>query len=156
MVMVSTKGRYALRVMVDLAKNQGDSYLPLKEIAQRQGISEKYLESVLKGLVAGKMLTGVRGKGGGYRLSRRPEEYTVADILRLTEGEIAAVACLEKGALPCPRQQDCPTLPLWRNLNALVQDYFSSVTLRDLAGNVQESADSAAPALSASADRTST
>ena len=155
MIMVSTKGRYALRVMVDLAKNQGDGYLPLKEIAQRQGISEKYLESVLKGLVAGKMLTGVRGKGGGYRLSRRPEEYTVADILRLTEGELAAVACLEKGAPPCPRQQDCPTLPLWRNLNALVQDYFSSVTLRDLAEGVQESADSAAPALSASADRTS-
>ena len=156
MIMVSTKGRYALRVMVDLAKNQGDGYLPLKEIAQRQGISEKYLESVLKGLVAGKMLTGVRGKGGGYRLSRRPEEYTVADILRLTEGELAAVACLEKGAPPCPRQQDCPTLPLWRNLNALVQDYFSSVTLRDLAGNIQESADSEAAALSASADRTST
>ena len=145
MIMVSTKGRYALRVMVDLAKNQGDGYLPLKEIAQRQGISEKYLESILKGLVAGKMLTGVRGKGGGYRLSRKPGEYTVADILRLTEGELAAVACLEKGALP-----------LWRNLNALVQGYFSSVTLRDLAEGVQESADSASAALSASADRTST
>ena len=130
--MISTKGRYALRVMVDMAENRGDrEYLPLKEIAQRQGISEKYLESLLKGLVQGKLLSGVRGKGGGYRLTRRPEEYTVGTILRLAEGELAAVACLEKG-IDCPRAESCPTLPMWRKLNDLMQDYLDSVTLADL------------------------
>ena len=94
--MISTKGRYALRVMVDLAEHQGEGYLPLKEIAQRQEISEKYLESILKVLVAHKLLAGLRGKGGGYRLTRTPEEYTVGSILRLTEGSLAPVACLER------------------------------------------------------------
>ena len=132
MMMISTKGRYALRVMVDLAEHQGEGYLPLKDIAQRQQISEKYLESVLKGLVNQRMLVGVRGKGGGYRLTKRPEEYTVGSILRMTEGDLAPVACLEAGAESCPRQAECPTLPMWTKLNGLIQNFFDSVTLADL------------------------
>lgn len=133
MIMISTKGRYALRVMVDMAENQGEQgYLPLKEIAERQDISEKYLESILKGLVQEKMLAGVRGKGGGYRLTRKPEEYTVGSILRLTEGELAPVACLEANAEPCPRAGACPTLPMWSKLNGMIQDFFDSITLADL------------------------
>lgn len=132
MIMISTKGRYALRVMVDLARHQGEGYLPLKEIAQRQGISEKYLEGILKNLVQQRLLVGIRGKGGGYRLTRSPETYTVGEILRLTEGELAPVACLESGALPCPRVGDCPTLPMWRKLNGMIQRFFDEITLADL------------------------
>ena len=99
-MMISTKGRYALRVMIDLAEHQTEGYIPLKEIAQRQEISEKYLESILKILVQKKFLTGLRGKGGGYRLTRDPEMYTVGSILRLTEGTLAPVACLENDARP--------------------------------------------------------
>ena len=102
-MMISTKGRYALRVMVDLASHHDSKYLPLKEIAERQGISEKYLESILKSLVQARMLNGVRGKGGGYRLTKKPDEYTVGSILRLTEGDLAPVACLGACADPCPR-----------------------------------------------------
>jgi len=131
-IMISTKGRYALRVMADLAQHQGEGYLALKEIAGRQQISEKYLESVLKGLVRQKMLVGVRGKGGGYRLTRPPEEYTVGSILRMTEGELAPVACLESDAEPCPRRGECATLPMWRRLNSLIQDFFDGITLADL------------------------
>lgn len=133
MIMISTKGRYALRVMVDLAEHQREGeYLPLKDIAQRQGISEKYLESILKGLVQEKMLAGLRGKGGGYRLTRKPEEYSISSILRLTEGELTAVACLESGAEACTRADQCPTLPMWRRLNTLIRDFFDGVTLADL------------------------
>lgn len=133
MIMISTKGRYALRVMADMAMYQGDRpYIPLKEIAQRQEISEKYLESILKGLVQARMLTGVRGKGGGYRLTRPPEEYTVGSILRLTEGELAPVACLEAGAQPCARADRCVTLPMWSKLNGLIRDFFDGITLADL------------------------
>ena len=132
MMTISTKGRYALRVMADLAQHQGDGYLPLKEIAERQRISEKYLESILKGLVQQKMLLGVRGKGGGYRLTRPPEGYTVGDILRVTEGDLSPVACLESGAEACPHRDECATLPLWTKLNALIQDFFDGVTLADL------------------------
>jgi len=102
-MLISTKGRYALRVMIDLAEHQGAGYIPLKEIAQRQGISEKYLESIVKALVRGGMLTGLRGKGGGYRLSRPPEQYTVGAVLRLTEGSLSPVSCLEAEAPPCAR-----------------------------------------------------
>lgn len=137
MIMISTKGRYALRVMVDLATNQGEGYLPLKDIAQRQGISEKYLESILKGLVAEKMLLGIRGKGGGYRLTKKPEEYTVGGILRATEGDLAPVSCLEGSAEPCPRKDQCPTLPMWRKLNGMIQDFFDGVTLADLLADDQ-------------------
>ena len=132
MVMISTRGRYALRVMADLAQQGREGYLPLKEIAERQGISEKYLESILKALVRQKLLVGVRGKGGGYRLTRPPEEYTVGDILRLTEGGLAPVACLEADAAPCPRREGCATLPMWKRLNDMIQQFFDGVTLADL------------------------
>ena len=131
-MIISTKGRYALRVMIDLAEHQTDSYIPLKEIARRQEISEKYLESILKILVQHKFLTGLRGKGGGYRLTRAPELYTVGSILRLTEGDLAPVACLEETASPCPRMTDCRTLPMWRKLNTMIQDFFDGITLADL------------------------
>mgnify|MGYP002582257639 FL=1 len=131
-MMISTKGRYALRVMVDIAENQRDGYIPLKEIAHRQDISEKYLESILKSLVQSQFLTGVRGKGGGYRLTRPPEQYTVGSILRLTEGSLAPVACLEQEHVDCPRMADCRTLPMWRKLNTMIQDFFDGITLADL------------------------
>lgn len=129
-MMVSTKGRYALRVMIDLAEHQAEGYIPLKAIARRQDISEKYLESILKSLVQSQFLTGVRGKGGGYRLTRPPEQYTVGSILRLTEGSLAPVACLEQEPVECPRRAECRTLPMWRKLNALVQDYLDGATKR--------------------------
>ena len=116
-MMISTKGRYALRVMVDIAENQRDGYIPLKEIAYRQDISEKYLEAIVKGLVKERYLTGLRGKSGGYRLTRAPEDYTVGAILRITEGSLAPVACLEQEHVDCPRMADCRTLPMWRKLN---------------------------------------
>lgn len=126
--MISTKGRYALRVMIDLAEHQTGEYIPLKAIAQRQGISEKYLESILKALVRENLLTGVRGKGGGYRLTRAPETYTVGEILRLTEGSLAPVACLEDRAESCCRMAECRTLPMWRKLDALIQNFFDGIT----------------------------
>ena len=130
--MISTKGRYALRVMVDLAEHQGEGYLPLKEIAQRQEISEKYLESILKVLVAHKLLAGLRGKGGGYRLTRTPEEYTVGSILRLTEDSMAPVACLEPGAKACEHASECRTLTLWKGLDKVINDYLDNITIADL------------------------
>ncbi|MCI8382330.1 MAG: Rrf2 family transcriptional regulator [Lachnospiraceae bacterium] len=132
-MMISTRGRYALRVMIDLTQQKTGGYIPLKEIAARQEISEKYLESILKLLVKGKILTGLRGKGGGYRLTRAPEEYTVADILELTEETLAPVACLSEDAEPCPRASDCRTLDMWKGLDKLVRDYFAGITLADLA-----------------------
>ena len=130
--MISTKGRYALRVMIDLTEHQTGEYIPLKAIAQRQGISEKYLESILKALVRENLLTGVRGKGGGYRLTRAPETYTVGEILRLTEGSLASVACLETAEKGCERASECLTLPLWQELDRIVEDFLQSVTLQDL------------------------
>lgn len=130
--MISTKGRYALRVMIDLAEQQKDKYIPLKDIAGRQGISDKYLESILKALVTKKLLQGLRGKGGGYRLTRRPEEYTVGEILELTEGTLASVACLKSDAEPCGRQNACRTLEMWKKFDAMVHDYFYGITLADL------------------------
>lgn len=132
-MMVSTKGRYALRVMIDLAQNQTDGYLPLKAIAARQNISEKYLESILKTLVQNDILIGMRGKGGGYRLTRSPEEYTVGQILLLTEENLAPVACLGKSASPCPRTEGCPTLHMWKELYTLTTQYLNSITIADLA-----------------------
>lgn len=131
-MMVSTKGRYALRVMIDLAEHQAEGYIPLKEIAARQEISEKYLESILKALVQKHFLEGLRGKGGGYKLTRLPEQYTVGSILRLTEGSLATVACLEEGAPACPRMAECRTYPLWSKLDRMVAEYLDSVTVADL------------------------
>lgn len=131
-MIVSTKGRYALRVMIDLAEQDFGGYTPLKAIAVRQDISEKYLESILKTLVRNGFLEGLRGKGGGYRLTRAPEQYTVGSILRLTEDSLAPVACLS-GTMPaCKRVAECRTLPMWRDLNSLINNYFDGITLADL------------------------
>lgn len=129
---VSTKGRYALRVLIDLAEHQADGYVPLKVIAARQEISEKYLESILKVLVQHKVLTGLRGKGGGYRLMGSPAQYTVGGILRLTEGDLAPVACLGEAADCCPRSDQCRTLPMWQALGALISGYLDGITIADL------------------------
>ena len=134
-MLISTKGRYALRVMIDLAEHQADGFIPLKVIAQRQGISEKYLENIIKLLVKDKLLTGIRGKGGGYRLEKAPEEYTVGSILRITEDSMAPVACLEPGADACPRAAECRTLSMWRGLDKLIREYFENITLADLMHN---------------------
>lgn len=130
--MFSTKARYALRVMIDLAQHQEHKYIPLKEIAARQEISEKYLEIILKMLVTGKMLTGLRGKGGGYKLTRAPEDYIIGEIIELTDGPLAPVACLTPTAKDCPRKESCITLPLWQKYDALVHDFFYNITLDDL------------------------
>ena len=131
-MMISTRGRYALRVMVDLAEHRGGGFLPLKDVAQRQEISEKYLESIIKVLVRSGLLEGVRGKGGGYRLTRQPEQYTVGEILRLMEGSLSPVACLEKEPMQCPRAAQCRTLPMWKGLYQIVNEYFDGITLADL------------------------
>ena len=131
-MMITTRGRYALRVMIDLAENSDGSYLARKEVAKRQGISLKYLERILPLLVDGGLVEGLRGKGGGYRLTREPEDYPVGEILRLTEGDLAPVPCLEKGARPCERAAGCKTLPLWKDLNDLVIGFLDSKTLADL------------------------
>ncbi len=131
-MMVSTRGRYALRIMADLAEHRGQDYVPLKTLAQRQEISEKYLESILKTLVSHRLLAGVRGPGGGYRLTREPEKYTAGEILRVAEGGLTPVACLEDGAEPCPRAAICRTVGLWRGLRDVVNRYLDSVTLADL------------------------
>ena len=133
MAMISTRGRYALRILLDLAEHQGESdYLPLKEVAERQEISEKYLESIVKSLVQAKILKGSRGKGGGYRLMKSPKECTLGSVLRLTEGDLAPVSCLEEGAVNCERASECPTLPTWMRLNSLIQQFLDSVSLADL------------------------
>lgn len=131
-MLISTKGRYSLRVMVDLAEHRADGYIPLKTIADRQEISEKYLESIIKLLVRAKLLEGLRGKGGGYRLTKAPDQYSVGSILRLTEESLAPVSCLEPGAAACPRMAACRTLPLWRGLDRLIGDYLDNVTVADL------------------------
>lgn len=130
--MISTRGRYALRVMIDIAENSQGKFIPLNEIAERQAISEKYLESILVILTRGNLLLGLRGKGGGYKLTREPSEYTVASILRLTEGSLAPVACLREGAEPCGRIGDCRTIGVWQGLNKAISDYLEGVTLADL------------------------
>ncbi len=131
-MMVSTRGRYALRVLVDLAEHQGDGYITLKEIAGRQEISEKYLETIVKDLVKFRVLEGVRGKGGGYRLDKKPEEINVLEILRVMEGTLAPVACLAQDSKPCSRSADCRTLPLWQGLDQVVSDYLQKFTIQDL------------------------
>lgn len=131
-MLISTKGRYALRVMVDLAEHRSDSFVPLKVIADRQEISEKYLESIIKLLVKAKLLNGLRGKGGGYKLTRAPEQYTVGSILRLTEDSLAPVSCLGQNAASCPRMADCRTYPLWQGLEKVINDYLDNITLADL------------------------
>ena len=130
--MISTRGRYALRVLIDLAEQNSDRYVTLREIAERQEISEKYLESIVKDLVKAGILDGLRGKGGGYRLKQSAEELNVFDILQLMEGTLAPVACLEDGSRSCARAGNCRTLPLWKGLDGVVREYLSGFTIRDL------------------------
>ena len=131
-MLISTRGRYALRVLIDIAEHQADGYLPLKEVAQRQEISEKYLESILKVLVKERVLTGIRGKGGGYRLSRAPDQFSVREILQMTEDSLAPVSCLDAGSKPCSRAADCRTVGLWQGLNRVICDYLDRYTIGDL------------------------
>ena len=132
-MLISTKGRYALRVMIDLAEHQTEGFIPLKVIAERQEISEKYLESIIKLLVKARFLNGLRGKGGGYRLTKAPDQYTVGGILRLTEESLAPVACLEPDADVCSRAAECRTLSMWRGLDKVINDYLDNITVADLA-----------------------
>lgn len=131
-MMISTRGRYALRVMTDLAEHENEGYIPMKEIARRQQISLKYLEKILPALAKNGLILGVHGKGGGYKLTRKPEEYPIGEILRLTEGTLAPVACLECGAKPCMRTAECRTRPMWENLYLLINEYFDNITIADL------------------------
>lgn len=131
-MLISTKGRYALRVLLDLAEHCCDGYIPMKDVASRQELSLKYIERIMPVLSKSALVEGVHGKGGGYRLTKQPEDYKVGDILRLTEGDLAPVACLECGATPCKRAAECRTLPMWSEFNAMVNRYFDGITLADL------------------------
>ena len=129
---ISTKGRYALRMMLDLAEHQNNGYVALKDIAERQGISKKYLEQIVLLLNRSDFLLTNRGFQGGYRLSKEPSKYTVNDILKLTEGSLAPVSCVENNPVGCERGADCATLPLWQGLQAVISEYLSGITLQDL------------------------
>ena len=131
-MIVSTKGRYALRVMIDLAEHSDGSYTPMKDVAARQGISLKYLERILPVLAKNKLIEGVQGKGGGYKLTRELKDYPVGEILRLTEGDLAPVACLECGAAPCERAGECRTIEMWRKFNSMTNEYFDGISVADL------------------------
>lgn len=137
-MIISTRGRYALRVMLDLAQQSTDKYVPLKEIAKRQNISEKYLEIIIKVLVQNQLLTGLRGKGGGYRLTKKTGEYTMGEILRLTEGSLAPVACAEDSYTDCTRLECCLTRPVWQKLDLMINDYLDGITLEDLMQSPQK------------------
>ena len=127
-MVVSTKGRYALRLMIDLAEHQTEGYLPLKEIAERQNCSEKYLESIVAVLSKDGLLEGLRGKGGGYRLTKAPEDYSVGEILRLVEGPLSPVTCLE---VPCDQSATCPTLPMWEKLGGMINDFLDGISIAE-------------------------
>ena len=131
--MISTRGRYALRVMIDLAEQGRETYTPLKEVAERQRISKKYIEAIMASLSKAGLVDAVHGKGGGYRLNKPAEEYTVGEILRVTEGDLAPVACLEHGAAPCDYAGECKTLPVWDKLNLMINGYLDGITLAELA-----------------------
>ena len=130
-MMISTRGRYALRVLIDLALHQNGAYIPMKEVADRQAISLKYLEKIMPILIKNKLVDGMHGKGGGYRLNRAPDEYVVGDILRLTEGDLAPVACLGGNAAPCDRAAECRTLPMWTQFYELTNRFFDGITIAD-------------------------
>lgn len=134
--MISTRGRYALRVMIDLAEHGGGDFVPMKEVAARQEISLKYIERIMPLLTKENLVEGLHGKGGGYRLCRPPEDYSVGEILRITEGELAPVACLERGAKPCPRAAECRTLPMWKKYYAMTNEFFDGISIADLMKNV--------------------
>ena len=131
-MIVSTRGRYALRVMIDMAEQGGDAYIPMQDIAARQGVSPKYMEQIMPALVKEHLVTGIHGKGGGYRLAVDPAECSVLSILQATEGSLCSVTCLESGANTCERAKTCQTLPVWKKLNSLIEDYLGGVFLSDL------------------------
>jgi Rrf2 family protein len=135
--MVSTKGRYALRVMLDLAENGGDGYLTLTDVSKRQDISQKYMEAIMPGLVKSGLVEAAHGKNGGYRLARPAETYTVGEVLRASEGPISSVACLD-GMFECPRADTCRTLPIWKKLNEMIDDYLNSLPLTDFIGTTAD------------------
>ena len=139
--MISTRGRYALRVMIDIAENSNGNFIPLDAIAARQEISEKYLESILVILTRGNLLLGMRGKGGGYKRVRDPKDYTLGTILRLTEGSLSPVACLKEGAEPCEKSPVCKTLPVWKGLNDAINTYLDGITLEELLENRENTSD---------------
>lgn len=130
--MISTKGRYSLRVLIDLAQHYNGDYIPMKEVAKRQEISLKYLEKILPVLTKNNLIEGVQGKGGGYRLTKEPSQYSVWDILLLEEGDLAPVACLKSDARSCNRSDNCRTLPMWEKYYQITKDYFSGITIADL------------------------
>lgn len=136
-MLISSKGRYALRVMVDLAENSHGGYIPLRDIAKRQEISEKYLENILPVLIRHDFLVGLRGKGGGYKLTRAPKDYTVGSILNLVEGGLVAVSCVEETGGTCTRASACPTLPMWQKLQAKLDEFFEGISLADLCNTEQ-------------------
>ena len=131
-MLISTRGRYALRVLLDLAEHQNDGYIAMKNVAERQGLSLKYIEKIMPVLSKNNYVEGVHGKGGGYRLSREPKDYRVGDILRLAEGDLAPVTCLQCKAEKCDRADTCPTLPMWTEFYNIVNNYFDGITLNDL------------------------
>ena len=136
-MIVSTKGRYALRVMVHFAQRGNENYIPLKEIAEAEGISQKYLETIMSALSKAGFVDAVHGKGGGYRLNRNPEEYTVGSILKLTEGSLSAVSCTSQGAAACSRTECCQAKPMWDKLDKMIDDFFEGITIGDLLKEVK-------------------
>lgn len=132
-MMISTRGRYALRVMTELAAHTDDGYIPMKKVAERQGISLKYIERIIPVLVKSGLIEGVHGKGGGYRLTRTPDLYTVGEILRLTEGNLAPVACLECSAEACDKKASCKTIGMWSEFHRITNQYFDGISIADLA-----------------------
>ena len=131
-MLVSTRGRYAIRVMIDLAEHMNGKYIPMKEIADRQDVSLKYMTKIMQALTKSGMLDGQHGKGGGYKLNRDPEEYRVGDILRLTEGTLAPVACIDETDCKCDRSFECRTRPMWNELDKLISEYLDGITIADL------------------------
>ena len=137
-MLISTRGRYAIRVMLDLAEHGSERYVPMKIVAERQNLSLKYIERIIPVLTKNGFIEGVHGKGGGYRLTRTPKEYNIGDILRLAEGDLSPVACLECDAKACDRVETCKTLPMWIKFKNMIDEYFDGITLEDLLnGNLQ-------------------
>lgn len=132
---ISTKGRYALRIMLDLAQNHTGSFIPLRDISERQDITVKYMEQIISVLSKAGYLKSSRGNGGGYRLARAPKDYRIGEILRTMEGNLTVVACLEDSINECPRNEYCLTLPFWRGFNRVIDDYVNSTTLEDILNN---------------------
>lgn len=135
---ISTKGRYALRMLIDLAEHEGDGFIALKDVAERQAISKKYLEQIVPILSRSGILRTNRGSQGGYALAKEPEKVTVGEILRLTEGSLSPVACLDGDPAECPRSADCPTLPVWQGLNRVINEYLDGITLRSILDSQRE------------------